>query len=313
MGEWEDASALLAEADRSLAEVGPDPVVRLGLDWIRGERLIGLGDVGDALTVLARASEEADGLEDLQATSRARLGLARARLAAGDPDGAAEAIDPAIARWEGAAGGSLPAPPTLLLTAVEIAAIGRNAAEAERRGQQIAARLRGHRAAYAAALVELAAGRMPSGGALEAAAGATDAAGWHWEAARMCVVAAEALARAGGARQEARVLAGAARQRLGAIGSQAWSGRLDGLARRLGSGPTAGPVDPAALTPREREVLAMLAEGRSNRAIARELVISEATVVRHVANIYAKLGVHSRAQATRVALERGLVAVSRPT
>lgn len=313
-GEWDDASARLAEAESELAEVGPDPVVRLGIDWIRGERLIGLGAMPDALATLARASEEADALKDLQATSRARLGLARARLAAGDPVGAAEAIEPAIARWEDAEGGPLPAPPTLLLTAVEVAAIGRDAAEAERRGQQIAARLRGPRAAYAAALVEVAAGRPPPSGALEAAAGATDAAGWHWEAARMRMVAAEALVRVAGARQEARALVASALERLGTIGSEAWLPRAEDLARRLGSGPptpSGGASD--SLTPREFEVLALLADGRSNRAIAGALVISEATAGRHVANIYSKLRVHSRAQATRIALERGLVGVSPPT
>ncbi len=314
MGEWDDASALLVEAERSLAEVGPDPVVRLGLEWIRGERLIGVGSIPHALTTLAQASDEADALEDLQATSRARLGLARARLAAADPAGAAEAIGPAIARWEDAADRPLPAPPTLLLTAIEIAVAGRDAAEAEKRGQQIAARLRGPRAVYAAALVEVAAGRPPRAGTLAAAATATDVAGWRWEAARMGMVAAEALVRVGGARQEARGLAADALERLRAIGSQTWARRAEELAARLGSGPIRAPArTPGALTPREREVLALLAEGRSNRAIAGTLVISEATVVRHVANIYAKLQVHSRAQATRVALERGLVGVSPPT
>ena len=314
MGEWDDASGRLDEAESSLAEVGPDPVVRLGLEWIRGERLIGVGAIPEALTVLARASDEADALEDLQATSRARLGLARARLAAADPVGAAEAIGPAIARWESAAAGPLPAPPTLLLTAIEIAAVGRDSEAAEHRGRQIAARLRGPRAAYAAALVELAAGRPPPGGALEAAAAATDAAGWRWEAARMRMVAAEVLVRVGGTRQEARALVASAHQRLLSIGSQTWSLHAEDLARRLGSGPAGvAAAPPGVLTPREGEVLTLLADGRSNRAIAGVLVISEATAVRHVANIYAKLRVHSRAQATRVALERGLIGVSPPT
>nr|AYP71344.1 DNA binding response regulator [Nonomuraea sp.] len=43
------------------------------------------------------------------------------------------------------------------------------------------------------------------------------------------------------------------------------------------------------LTPREREVLALMAEGRSNSAIARELVVTEAAVLKHVGNIFAKL------------------------
>jgi DNA-binding CsgD family transcriptional regulator len=56
------------------------------------------------------------------------------------------------------------------------------------------------------------------------------------------------------------------------------------------------------ITPREAEVLAHLAAGRTNEGIADELTISRHTVVRHVEHIYAKLGVHTRAAATREAL-----------
>jgi DNA-binding CsgD family transcriptional regulator len=52
----------------------------------------------------------------------------------------------------------------------------------------------------------------------------------------------------------------------------------------------------SALTPREQEVAHLIAEGRSNREIAEALVIAEPTAERHVANIFNKLGVHSRAQ-----------------
>jgi ATP/maltotriose-dependent transcriptional regulator MalT len=57
----------------------------------------------------------------------------------------------------------------------------------------------------------------------------------------------------------------------------------------------AGPP-PGTLTPREREVVALIARGCSNRTIAEELVISPATAARHVANILAKLGFTSRTQ-----------------
>ena len=53
---------------------------------------------------------------------------------------------------------------------------------------------------------------------------------------------------------------------------------------------------PSTLTPREREIAALIARGLSNRAIADELVISQATVARHVANMLTKLGFSSRAQ-----------------
>ena len=60
------------------------------------------------------------------------------------------------------------------------------------------------------------------------------------------------------------------------------------------------------LTARELEVVRLITAGLSNRAIAGRLEISEKTAGRHVSNIFCKLGVHNRAQATRVALERGI-------
>jgi DNA-binding NarL/FixJ family response regulator len=60
------------------------------------------------------------------------------------------------------------------------------------------------------------------------------------------------------------------------------------------------------LTPREREVLALLAEGLSNRAIAERLVVSEHTVHRHVTSILRKLGLPSRTAAAGVAIRAGL-------
>lgn len=65
--------------------------------------------------------------------------------------------------------------------------------------------------------------------------------------------------------------------------------------------------DPSALTAREGEVLRLLAEGRSNKAIGRSLFVSERTVKFHVSSILAKLGVANRTQAAAVARERGLL------
>src|SRR6185295_16026635 len=69
-----------------------------------------------------------------------------------------------------------------------------------------------------------------------------------------------------------------------------------------GQGATADDEAPAfALTPREREVLVLVADGRTNRQIAGELFISEKTASVHVSNILAKLGVGNRAEAAAVA------------
>ncbi|MBT2404235.1 MULTISPECIES: response regulator transcription factor [unclassified Streptomyces] len=70
---------------------------------------------------------------------------------------------------------------------------------------------------------------------------------------------------------------------------------------------TAAHRDLAALTPREREVLALMGQGLSNAELARELTLSEATVKTHVARIFAKLALRDRAQAVVLAYETGLV------
>ena len=95
--------------------------------------------------------------------------------------------------------------------------------------------------------------------------------------------------------------------------------RLDAAAttfRRLGAAPDLlGIVEQGAgrrrddgpLTGRELEVLSLVAAGRSNREIAGDLVISERTVARHVANILSKLDVPSRAAATAYGLKHRLI------
>lgn len=79
---------------------------------------------------------------------------------------------------------------------------------------------------------------------------------------------------------------------------------------KSGAHDNAGPTAPASahgLSAREREVLLLVASGKTNKVIARELFVSEKTVDRHVSNIFTKLGVASRAAATAYAYEHGLV------
>jgi predicted ATPase/DNA-binding CsgD family transcriptional regulator len=75
--------------------------------------------------------------------------------------------------------------------------------------------------------------------------------------------------------------------------------------RAAAANPAVATPPPSSLTAREREIAALIADGRSNKAIADELVISPATVARHVANIMAKLDFHSRAQIAAWTIEPG--------
>ena len=76
--------------------------------------------------------------------------------------------------------------------------------------------------------------------------------------------------------------------------------------RTIARSDDAQPAAPAGLTKRELEILRMVATGAGNRAIAQELFLSEKTVARHVANIFGKLDVSSRAAATAYAYAHGL-------
>ena len=83
---------------------------------------------------------------------------------------------------------------------------------------------------------------------------------------------------------------------------------VERLLDRLGPEPSDDEAEPVeALTPRELEVLQIMARGARNRDIADELVISERTVKIHVANVMAKLGVSNRTAAVVRAMDLGLI------
>ncbi len=135
------------------------------------------------------------------------------------------------------------------------------------------------------------------------AASLTEEFGDVYELARLRVVLA-GIQRAVGDTAAARAVGDLARSAAHDLGAQPL---LDDL-RSIGSAPAraaAGASD--ALTPREAEILGLVAEGRSNGEIGRQLFISAKTVSVHVSNILAKLGAAGRTEAAAIARRRGML------
>jgi len=123
-----------------------------------------------------------------------------------------------------------------------------------------------------------------------------------YDAARTRVLIARCLRRLGD-EDAAQMELDSARQAFERLGASPDVRAVDVLAGSAeGTDPSGG-----ALTPREVEVIRLVASGRTNRAVADELFLSEKTVARHLSNVYAKLGISSRAAATAYAYDHGLV------
>lgn len=142
-------------------------------------------------------------------------------------------------------------------------------------------------------------------GALEDAADRFAAAGAPYEEARAREALADVLGSVG-RRSPAEREAEAARATFARLGAIRDADRAAGILHAKALSPS----EPAGLSVREREVIALLARGRANEEIARELFLSLRTVERHVSNIYVKLGVsgrNARAAAANHAHRHGLV------
>jgi DNA-binding CsgD family transcriptional regulator len=230
-------------------------------------------------------------------------GLALLRSAQDNVDAAAAAIRRAVGE------SSQPLTRAALLPAyVEIALEAGAVEEAEQAADELAAIAQAHdgdalRAMSAHACGAVALARGDPAGALTELRSALQA--WHdlgapYQAARARVLVARACA-ALGDEDGAAIELESARSVFEELGARPDLVRL----RRL---PTSAPLPTThGLSPRELQVLRLVALGRTNKAIAAELVLSERTVDRHVSNIYAKLRVSSRAAATAYAYEHELL------
>ncbi len=90
------------------------------------------------------------------------------------------------------------------------------------------------------------------------------------------------------------------------LGFAALGASADLVALERAAQPDGGPR-PGGLSPREFEVLGLIADGHTNREIAAALIVSEHTVARHVQNIFTKLDVSSRTAAVAFAHHHGLL------
>jgi DNA-binding CsgD family transcriptional regulator len=121
-----------------------------------------------------------------------------------------------------------------------------------------------------------------------------------YEMARVRTLAGSAY-RTLGDEEGARLEFDAALELFEQLGARASVDHLGGLLARDVPSPSGG------LTGREVEVLRQIAAGKTNRAIAAELAISEKTVARHISNIFTKLDLSSRSAATAYAYEHKLI------
>jgi DNA-binding CsgD family transcriptional regulator/tetratricopeptide (TPR) repeat protein len=149
-----------------------------------------------------------------------------------------------------------------------------------------------------------------------AAAGAWDRLAYPFEAAYARFRHAEALLASGPHLKQAEAVLRPAHQTAVALGAAPLRREIELLAQRgrlrledqvdTASSPAPSPVASLGLTPREAEVLALLAEGRTNRQIGQALFITPRTAGVHVSRILAKLGVAGRGEAAAVAHRLGL-------
>ena len=307
-GEWEAAAALLDRAEVILGGMPDQPILPEGLGMVRGE--LARSDVGRSPSRSRRwsASCPIERRHGRIFKRVVRVCLARALLCGGEPARAHASLAPLIDRWERGEEGPFVLSALLPMALVEVADALGDADEAARWSAELTALGSGPRAGYARALAGFAAGSAGGRPAIEGAARAAEADGRRWEGAWMRLTGAESALRAGAVREAGEIAAGAL-EGFRAIDAEGWCRHCEALLRRLGHRVPGRrtPRGPGGLTSREREVLRLVVNGLSNRAIAERLVISQGTAGRHVSNVFSKLGAHSRLEAARIAAERGLL------
>ena len=289
-GEWDEALEEATQANRRFAE--------RRAPWAAAQAAYRMGEIHrlqGRFAAAERAYRDAG-----RGGCEPQPGLSLLRLARGDADAAAAGIRRAVgeATDRTARATLLPAAVEILLTAGDVDGARDACKELEALADGDDGGLLAAQAAGAQGAVELA-----EGDALMALVSLRRAWRiWHeldapYESARVRGLIGLAC-RAVGDDEAASIEIEAARESFRRLGA------APDLAR---TGPGDDGSDTHGLTPREIEVLRLIAAGHSNRVIATHLVLSERTVERHVSNILAKLGASSRTAATAYAYEHRLI------
>ena len=310
LGRWDEAVAVMNHA----LEQDPAITTRTSLLVLTGWVALVRGDLATARARLGTSREiknvKAEWLktQDYFSTLWLEANLA---LAEGRPAAALDAVRPVLGQ-RGLPDDARYAWPVLVVGAAACAELGDSAAGELRRIEERAAGLhssgplqRAHGRTFAA---ELARAR----GVLDTAAWRDAAAAWEelaspYHRARALLRLAEA-ALAGGDHDAAADALNTAGDLAGELGARLLAGDVADLRRRTRAPRGGDTAVPLGLTPREYEVLRLVAEGRSNRDIAAELFISVKTASVHVSNILGKLEVGSRGEAAATAHRLALFA-----
>ncbi|MFA1548746.1 helix-turn-helix transcriptional regulator [Actinomadura chokoriensis] len=310
LGRWDEAMAVMNHA----LEQDPAITTRTSLHVLSGWVALARGDLPTAKARLA-TSREIERLEtewlktqDYFATLWLEANLA---LAEGRPHAALDAVRPVLAR------GGMPddaryAWPVLIAGAAACAELGGSAAGDLRRIEERAAGLRSSGPLQRAQGLMFAAELARARGVLDTAAWEETAAAWEklgnpYYRARSLFRLAEAML-AGGDHDAAASTLGAAADLAEELGARPLAENIADLRRRTRAPRRGDAAAPLGLTPREYEVLRLVAEGRSNRDIAEALFISVKTASVHVSNILGKLAVGSRGEAAATAHRLALFA-----
>ena len=291
-GAWDDAEA---EARRACERLAAGDTSEMAAAFYQQAEMARLrGDFAVAEEGYRLAS---------RAGRRPQPGLALLRLAQGEVAAADAAIRSALHEVKGprVRAQLLHAAVDILLASPDVTAARTAAGELDELAQRVGAPALSAAAAYAAGAVALAAGEPRAAAShLRAAWDLWQDVPAPYEVARARALLGAAYA-ALGDDEGGRMEIDAAVEVFEQLGARPDVDRLTALQTRDAVAPSGG------LTGREVEVLRQLAAGKTNRAIATELAISEKTVARHISNIFTKLDLSSRSAATAYAYEHKLL------